>query len=132
DDTVDAGEVGSGQCVTALYEIELKNNHSSSEDLGTVYVRYKDTDTQSFEEIARPLTGTLIRDRTIAQAPRLYLAASAARFAEWLRQSEHAKTTTLNQIQTIVDQVSAALPLDQDIRALADLIRQADGLPRAP
>jgi Ca-activated chloride channel family protein len=132
DDTVDAGEVGSGQCVTALYEIELTNSRSGQGDLGTVFVRYKDTDTQAFEEIARPLSGTLIRARTVAQSPRFYLAASAARFAEWLRQSEHAKATGLDQIQSIVDEISAALPLDQDIRELANLIRQAEGLPRAP
>ncbi len=132
DDTVDAGEVGSGQCVTALYEIELTHHYRGQGDLGTVFVRYKDTDTQAFEEIARPLTGTLIRTRTVAQSPRFYLAASAARFAEWLRQSEHARATRLDQIQTVIDQVSAALPLDRDIRELADLVRQAEGLPRAP
>jgi Ca-activated chloride channel family protein len=132
DDTVDAGEVGSGQCVTALYEIELTNSHVGQGDLGTVFVRYKDTDTEAFEEIARPLTGTLIRRRTVAQSPRFYLAASAARFAEWLRQSEHAKATRLDQILSMMDQISAALPLDQDVRELTDLIRQAEGLPRAP
>ncbi|MCF7972821.1 MAG: von Willebrand factor type A domain-containing protein [Phycisphaerae bacterium] len=133
DDTVDAGEVGSGQCATALYEIELvRGVRGNGSDLGTVFVRYQDTDTHRFEEIARPLTRSVIKTRTVAQSPRFYLAASAARFAEWLRQSEHTRTTTLPQIQRVMDQVSAALPLDQTIQELADLMRQADGLPRAP
>ena len=132
DDTVDAGEVGSGQCATALYEIELARHSAERGDLGTVFVRYQDTDTHQFEEIARPLSQTLIETRTVAQSPRFYLAASAARFAEWLRQSKHARATTLEQMRVIVDEISAALPLDQDIRELADLMRQAEGLPRAP
>jgi Ca-activated chloride channel family protein len=133
DDTIDAGEVGSGQCATALYEIELVSTRSGREsDLGTVFVRYQDTDTHRFEEIARPLTRSMIQVRKVADSPRFYLAASAARFAEWLRQSEHARATTLGQIQTVMDQVSAALPLDQNIQELTDLIGQAEGLPRAP
>jgi len=124
--------VGSGQCATALYEIELARSISNRGDLGTVFVRFQNTDTQQFEELARPLAHTLIKARTVAQSPRFYLAASAARFAEWLRQSKHARATTLDQIQVIVDEISAALPLDQTIRELADLIRQAEGLPRAP
>jgi Ca-activated chloride channel family protein len=133
DDTIDAGEVGSGQCATALYEMELVSTRSGREsDLGTVFVRYQDTDTHRFEEIARPLTRSMIQVRKVADSPRFYLAASAARFAEWLRQSEHAGATTLGQIQTVMDQVSAALPLDQNIQELTDLIGQAEGLPRAP
>ncbi|MEI6808497.1 MAG: von Willebrand factor type A domain-containing protein, partial [bacterium] len=47
DDTVDAGEVGSGQAVTALYELELDGKQEGT--IGTVRVRYKNTETGKVE-----------------------------------------------------------------------------------
>lgn len=77
------------------------------------------------------LADSLIRRQTIEENPRFFLAAGAARFAEWLRQSEHAQGTNLNDVQDILDRVSAALPLDQTVRDVAALARQAENLPRA-
>ncbi|MBN1362187.1 MAG: von Willebrand factor type A domain-containing protein [Sedimentisphaerales bacterium] len=133
DDTIDAGEVGSGQCSTALYELELIPPRDTSDaDLGTVFVRYRDTDTDKIEEIAQPLAGSIVRRRSVEENPRFFLAAGAARFAEWLRQSEHAWDTQLADVQNLLDEVSVVLPLDRDIRDLAALAHQAENLPRAP
>jgi Ca-activated chloride channel family protein len=133
DDTIDAGEVGSGQCSTALYELELTGRGEARDAaLGTVFVRYRDTETDRIEEIARPLAGSIVRRRSVEEAPRFFLAAGAARFAEWLRQSEHAQHTSLADVQRLLDDVSAVLPLDRDIRDLAALAHQAQDLPRAP
>ncbi|MDH4158370.1 MAG: von Willebrand factor type A domain-containing protein, partial [candidate division Zixibacteria bacterium] len=57
DDTIDAGEVGSGQCSTALYELELIGQSSADQqdDLGTVFVRYRDVGTGQIEEISSRL-----------------------------------------------------------------------------
>lgn len=133
DDTVDAGEVGSGQCSTALYEMELATPQAGEDDidLGTVFVRYRNSETGQIEEISRPLTNSLVRRRTVEEDPRFFLAAGAVRFAEWLRQSEHAKDASLQQIQDVLDRVSNALPLDQSVRDLAVLAHQAQNLPRA-
>jgi Ca-activated chloride channel family protein len=134
DDTVEAGAVGSGQCSTALYELELTGSPSveNEADLGTAFVRYRNTDTGQIEEISRPLANSLIRRRSVEDDPRFFLAAGAARFAEWLRQSEHARQTSLADVQRLLDQVSAALPLDRQVRDLAALAHQAEGLPRTP
>jgi Ca-activated chloride channel family protein len=134
DDTVDAGEVGSGQCSTALYELELvpRTPGGPDTDLGTVWVRYRHADTGQVEEISRPLAGSIVRPRSVEEDPRFFLAAGAARFAEWLRQSEHVQHTALAEIQHVLDAVSAALPLDQDVQDLAALAHQAEGLARAP
>jgi Ca-activated chloride channel family protein len=133
DDTIDAGEVGSGQCSTALYEVELTSGSSGGNDadLGTVFVRYRHGETGQIEEISRPLTDSIVRRRSVEQDPRFFLAAGAARFAEWLRQSEHVQQTSLGDIQRLLDQVSVALPLDRDVQDLAVLARQAQNLPRA-
>lgn len=133
DDTIDAGEVGSGQCSTALYELELTAPRAARDTiLGTVFVRYRDTDTDKIEEIAQSLTSSLVRRRSVEADPRFFLAAGAARFAEWLRQSEHARATSLTDVQTLLDEVSVALPLDRDVQDLAALAHQGENLPRAP
>ncbi|HPD46202.1 MAG TPA: von Willebrand factor type A domain-containing protein [Anaerohalosphaeraceae bacterium] len=132
DDTVDAGEVGSGQCSTALYEVELTRAAAESQDLGTVFVRYRNTDTGQIEEISKRLDSDVVRKLTVAESPCFYLAAAAARFAELLRGSEHARNGSLEEVYRIVDQVSAALPLDRDVRELAALIKAAENLPKAP
>jgi Ca-activated chloride channel family protein len=83
DDTVEAGAVGSGQCSTALYELELTGPTSgeSEADLGTVFVRYRNTETGQIEEISRPLAHSLVRRRSVEDDPRFFLAAGAARLA---------------------------------------------------
>ena len=45
DDTVDAGEVGSGHCVTALYEVKL--HEGASGKIATASIRYADPDSRS-------------------------------------------------------------------------------------
>src|SRR5512136_2967176 len=55
-DTVDAGEVGSGHNVTALYEVKFKEDLTGLGDLSglkvlTVYVRYQDPETTEVHEI---------------------------------------------------------------------------------
>ena len=42
DDSVDAGEIGAGHSVTALYELKLRE--SVEGPVGTVYMRYEDPD----------------------------------------------------------------------------------------
>ncbi len=134
DDTIDAGEVGSGQCSTALYELELVGQSSADEqgDLGTVFVRYRNVETGQIEEISSRLSSAIVRRRTVESDPRFFLAAGAARFAEILRQSEHARDGSLTDVLRVVEQVSLSLGLDRDVRELAELIRKAEHLPRSP
>jgi len=134
DDTVEAGAVGSGQCATALYELELIGQPSADpqQDLGTVFVRFRNAETGAMEEISSRLTRAIVHKPTVEDDPRFFLAAGAARFAEWLRQSEHAQHTDFADVLRVLDQVRAALPLDGDVSELADLVRRAEHLPRAP
>ena len=133
DDTIDAGEVGSGQCSTALYELELINGPSASQldNFGTVFVRYRDVDTDRIEEISSDLENTIIRKRTVENSPYFYLAAATAQFAEILRQSEHVQDSNLVDVLTVAEKVRSVLRLDRDVRELADLIRRSEHLPRA-
>lgn len=133
DDTVDAGEVGSGQCSTALYELELTDEGSAdqSDGLGTVFVRYRNVDTDQMEEISSDLDNTIVRTRTVEDSPYFYLSAAAAQFAEILRQSEHVQGSNLTDVLIIAEKVSGVLGLDRDVRELAALIRRSEHLPKA-
>jgi len=86
-DDVDAGEVGAGHSVTALYEIKL---HPAAEDvepsleetLATVYIRYQDMDTEEVVEANQTLIrGHLNEDFQDASATFQY-DAMIAEFAE--------------------------------------------------
>jgi len=135
-DAVDAGEVGSGQSATALYELELLGpgpgaRDMAAPDIGVVYVRYVNLDTNKVEEISRRIESSAIRPRAPQESPRLYLAAAAAEFAEILRGSEHAKDASLDEVAGILGHVAAALPLDGKVQTLLWMVRHAVGLPRA-
>ncbi len=137
-DTVDAGEVGSGQSATALYEVELLGPMYATQnepDLGTVYVRYRDPDTQQVREIESRLTNDLVTNRIPSEDERFYLAACAARFAEVLRGSEHVQEPeairNLAQLEIVLDVVASRLPMDQSVQDFSDLVHRAIGLPQA-
>jgi Ca-activated chloride channel family protein len=132
-DAVDAGEIGSGQAATALYELELlpvAGDAAVPPDLGTVYVRYENVDSGRVEEISSRLSTLILQDRAPERDPRFFLAACAAEFAEILRQSEHARDGSLQALESNTTRVANALPLDQRAQELLTLVRRAEGLPR--
>src|SRR5687767_5202560 len=56
-DRVDAGEIGAGHQVTALYEVELAGRKESTNDLiATVRIRHKQPSGLDATEVAFPLT----------------------------------------------------------------------------
>ena len=92
-DTVDAGEVGAGHSVTALYEVKLHQDADGA--LGVVSVRYEDPDSGEVSEITRALQrGELVASFADA-TPRFQLAAVVAEYAEVLRESYWAQEGSL-------------------------------------
>ncbi|MCK4563108.1 MAG: von Willebrand factor type A domain-containing protein, partial [Verrucomicrobia bacterium] len=128
DDTVDAGEVGSGQAVTALYDLELDPNGESRDPIATVYVRYRRADTGAIEEISSRVTDSARRKRFADADARFQLAACTAEFAERLRRSPYADGTEMVDILGKLQPVAAELDLDAQVQELLRLILIADGL----
>jgi Ca-activated chloride channel family protein len=135
-DTIDAGEVGSGQAATALYEVELLESRDGlapvSNDFGTVSVRYRDAESGAIDEIAYRLKSDIVRPLTPATTPRFFVAAAAAEFAEILRGSEYAGESSLDAVGDVLQEACSELPLDTRAAELLELVRRAKGLPRAP
>lgn len=133
DNSVDAGEIGSGQSVTALYEVELQPPADGAKTqntaaLATVYVRYRDLDTGKAEEVSRKLDTGIILNRELDSDPSFFLAACAAEFAEILRGSEYAADTSFADIVTYLEKITAALPRDDKVRELLAMVRSAKTL----
>ncbi|MCC7452911.1 MAG: VWA domain-containing protein [Crocinitomix sp.] len=120
DDKKDAGEIGAGHSVTALYEIVLKgeegeqgttvdplryqqpdqnsneNKTAFSDELLTVKFRYKAPDQDDSKLIQRYLKNTLVPWEKLSNDYKF--AASVAGFGMLLRESEFAKNLTFDQL----------------------------------
>ncbi|MCX7710017.1 MAG: von Willebrand factor type A domain-containing protein, partial [Clostridia bacterium] len=83
DNRVDAGEVGSGHTVIALYEVKLKNN--ALKDLGTVRIRYKNPETDRVSEMTKRLSAWDVGKSFEDASTRFRFTACVAEFAEVLR-----------------------------------------------
>ncbi|MBW3664193.1 MAG: von Willebrand factor type A domain-containing protein [Actinobacteria bacterium] len=84
-DEVDAGEVGAGHQVTAMYELVLAEGASAEAAVATVRLRWEDARTREVSEIERTATVTDIA----TLGPGYATAATAVTLAEVLRGSSH-------------------------------------------
>jgi Ca-activated chloride channel homolog len=88
-DKVDAGEIGSGHTVTALYEVELRPG--AGERLCTVRVRAKQPRGTEASEQAFPFPAAKLAERFDAAPADLRFATAVMGGAEVFRQSPHAR-----------------------------------------
>lgn len=113
DDTKDAGEIGAGHSVTVLYELvpvdssmdmgtsELKYSEtageSSSDELLTVNIRYKEPEGTESKLLSYPVTRAMY-DANMSE--NMTLAAAVAEFGMLLRNSEYIGDITYSNIAT--------------------------------
>ncbi len=127
DDTKDAGEIGAGQNVTALYEIIPAGGPAATakSPAFTVAFRYKEPTAASSSEIFLDVmddSGTFA-----AASDQQRLAGSIAAFGQILRQSKYGGTATLSEIEGWLE--SVGLPDPQGQRGeLLELVRTAESL----
>ena len=126
DDSVDAGEVGAGHSVTALYEIKLHDGVDGP--LGMVSVRYEDPDTRQIMEGSRTFQRWELETVFAKASPRFQLAAVVAEYAEILRESYWAQDGNLAIVAAEADRIRWLLPHDADVVEFAALTREAERL----
>ena len=124
-DKVDAGEIGSGHDVTAVYEVVLTRTDTSPV---TVRVRHK-----------APLGSDVASESTFRMAPEsiyasfdaapesLRFATAVAGFAEILRQSPHARAWNLATVERIADAAAAGSAERLELVQLAHRARNLSG-----
>jgi Ca-activated chloride channel homolog len=124
DDTVDAGEVGAGHSITALYELALNDEVEVSGAMATVYIRYQDAESKEVVEVNRSISTDDILP--FEETPADYrLLAAAAEFSEILRESYWAQEGSYGAVLTLIDPLEAELANDSQVAELGELVRIA-------
>lgn len=125
DDSVDAGEIGAGHEITALYEIKLQEDVGKRDLLATLRLRYRSKATGEVVESAVDLTRRNISRRWENASPALRLSSVVAEFAEILKGSYWAKDGSLDRLEQRATVVAADFRGDREVQDLVTLIGQA-------
>ncbi|HEY7862804.1 MAG TPA: YfbK domain-containing protein, partial [Thermoanaerobaculia bacterium] len=128
DDTVDAGEIGAGHSVTALYEIKLRDDAPRRGDAATLRLRYRSKETGRIVELAHDLALSDFA-KSWESAPRgLRLASVVAEFAEQLKGGYWAKGGSLADVSRRARELAAELSGQERVADLASLASRAASL----
>jgi Ca-activated chloride channel family protein len=125
-DTVDAGEVGAGHSVTALYEI--KRFPAAEGEIATIRIRYAKPDGGNIVEEAQTMTTSSVRADVADTTPRFKLATSVAQYAELLRHSQWAKGQALEDVIGLAQQAARGFSNNADVSEFFDLLTRASDL----
>jgi Ca-activated chloride channel family protein len=120
---VDAGEIGSGHAVTALYQAQLKPGAQGR--IATVQLRWEDPTSHEVKEINGNFNTWDLGSRYESASPRFKQDVVAAYFAGKLRGSSWAYCAGWDALYSQAWQVSRQLAGDRDVQDLAYLIGQA-------
>ncbi len=131
DDSVDAGEIGAGHSVVALYEVELDREayESRSRAFATVSLRWEDSDSGRVSEISGEIFGDSLASSFERTEPEFQLAATVAAYAEVLRGSRYLRDVSLGDVV----EVARELPfrqLDDDADEFLELVKDARRIAR--
>jgi Ca-activated chloride channel family protein len=135
-DDVDAGEIGAGHSVTALYEVALAEGAADADpaaNVATVRLRWEEPATGEVIETSQPFTVGELTASFADAAPRFQLANAVAEYAEVLRQTDYGKDTWLGDLQAEVERIGAAIEeqegaADPDVAELAQLMWLAESM----
>jgi Ca-activated chloride channel family protein len=123
---VDAGEVGAGHTVTALYEIEPAWDRDGF--LGTVRLRWVDPETNAEQELVRDIDLFSLGDDFRTASASFRLAATVAGFAEILRESPYVADYTLADIAREASDVSRLIEGGDEVAEFVRLTQIASRL----
>jgi Ca-activated chloride channel homolog len=122
-DSVDAGEIGAGHHVVALYAVQLKPNANGR--VGTVQLRWLDPKTRQATEINGNLNTWDLKAEFNKMTPHYQLAVLAGQYAEALKGTPWAQETDLWKLSDLAKGVSRQLAFDQDVAEFANLVTRA-------
>jgi Ca-activated chloride channel family protein len=125
-DKVDAGEIGAGHNVTALYDVVLKGNDDPSRSPVIVRLRHKrpGADSAAREQAFKLGAGDIASSFSAAPA-NLRFATAVVGFAEVLRKSPHARHWSLATAERIAGDASWG---QSEQHEFLSLVRKARGL----
>jgi Ca-activated chloride channel family protein len=127
-DKVDAGEVGMGHQVTALYEVELKPDAPGR--LVTVRLRYREPDTKEVVELQESTGRAQVKAAWTEATPQWRLAASVAAFAEILKGNPALRGVSMDAVAETVEKAVKDLDRPEDAVEFLGLVKKAAALKR--
>jgi Ca-activated chloride channel family protein len=127
DPRVDAGEVGAGHSVTALYEIELAEGARDG-FLGTVRLRWTDPDGGREQSLAQDIDMQYVSSSWSRSEPGFQLAATVAAFAEILRESPSARAYDLEDVAYEAELLARGYGGHDDVLEFSRLVDLAAGI----
>jgi len=130
DDRVDAGAIGAGHEVTALYALRLSGESGDEGRIGTVSLRWTDPGADRADELGRDIRLSDLARTFRAADSTFKLDAIVAATAERFRGSRWGETYDLGQVAEVADQVSEDLPQNQEVHDFLQLLGSAADLER--
>lgn len=126
DNSVDAGEIGAGHSVTALYEVKLYPEARGR--IATVSMRWQDPDTRQVMELSRDFDSSELEYEFRDANPFFQRSVVVAEFAEILKKSYWAEDSSLHSVYREAQRLSESMAWDEDMGEFMELIRRASGL----
>lgn len=123
---VDAGEIGAGHSVTALYEVKLYPEAYGK--IATVFMRWEDPDTHQVVEISQDYNASQLAYDFREANPYFQRAVVVAEYAEVLKGSYWAEESSLDDIYDEARRLEDYLYRDGDMEEFADLVKMANRL----
>ena len=115
DPRVDAGAIGAGHAVTALYAIRLRVDGGGSRDLGRVRLRWTEPGSDDESRISRDIRMDDLAGSFEWTDEMFKLDAIVAAAAEVLRESPYAESFDLRDVLEIADEWAEDLPATDDV-----------------
>jgi Ca-activated chloride channel family protein len=126
DDRVDAGEIGAGHAVTAVYEIKLREG--SSAPIASVRVRFKQPSGGQSMLMQKTVPNHIVKNENGDLSSPSQLSLIAAQFGEKLRGSYWARNISYDDIVARFDKVSPGLRQQEQVIELRRLVEKARDL----
>ena len=123
DNSVDAGEIGAGHSVTALYEVKLYPQARGR--AATVYMRWEDPDSHQVIEISQDFHTSQMASDFWEADPYFQRAVVVAEYAEILKGSYWAEGSSLDHVFDEARRISEYLYRDDAMDEFVDLVREA-------
>jgi Ca-activated chloride channel family protein len=110
DPGVDAGAIGAGHSVTALYVIRLRDDIGNRDDLGRVRLRWTEPGDREESRLSRDITADDLERSFRETEGTLKLDAIVAAAADVLRESPYAEGFDLRDVLDVADEAAVDLP----------------------
>ncbi len=124
DNSVDAGEIGAGHSVTALYEIKL--NPGAYGRIATVLMRWEDPASHQITEVSRDFD---VNDLTFdfrEADPYFQRSVIVAEYAEILKRSYWAEGSSLHDVRREAERIGEYLYHEEAMQEFLELTRVAN------